>query len=274
MDSDEVPETGYGPDTPSGDNLLNDYAQGMAAAFGGLARARGDRVAQDDALGLVVADSGSPAMFGNLVVARRPLDGDGWRAAVDFLHAFYGRQAGGPYLVFSPWSTPDLTGAGFGRIGHPPLMLRMPGTAATDGIRVDGLEIRPVDGEAGARDWERTLVDGFPEPALQPVQHGCLLPGRALAAEGWRWWVGYLGGRPVSVSAAHVGPHHVHVEFIATVEEARGRGIGRALTAVATDAVPTLPAMLISSDAGRSVYERLGYRSLLRFTLWAGHRDG
>jgi hypothetical protein len=30
--------------------------------------------------------------------------------------------------------------------------------------------------------------------------------------------------------------------------------------------------MLISSDAGRSVYERLGYLPLLRFSLWAGHR--
>ncbi len=30
--------------------------------------------------------------------------------------------------------------------------------------------------------------------------------------------------------------------------------------------------MLISSDPGRSVYERLGYLPLLRFSLWAGHR--
>ena len=66
--------------------------------------------------------------------------------------------------------------------------------------------------------------------------------------------------------------HHIDVEFISTRESARGRGIGRALTATATVAEPTLPSMLISSDPGRNVYERLGYLPLLRFSLWAGHR--
>jgi hypothetical protein len=43
---------------------------------------------------------------------------------------------------------------------------------------------------------------------------------------------------------------------------------------MATAASPDLPAMLISSDLGRGVYDRLGYLPLLRFTLWAGHRRG
>lgn len=44
------------------------------------------------------------------------------------------------------------------------------------------------------------------------------------------------------------------------------------MTAHATLAAPNLPAVLIASDLGRPVYERLGYRPLLRYTLWAGHR--
>ncbi len=54
--------------------------------------------------------------------------------------------------------------------------------------------------------------------------------------------------------------------------DVRGRGIGRAMTAAATAAATDRPAMLISSDDGRPVYDRLGYLPLLRFTLWAGHR--
>ena len=97
-------------------------------------------------------------------------------------------------------------------------------------------------------------------------------PPRALEAPRWQHWVGYLDGAPVATASAIVGDHHVDVEFISTLPEVRGRGIGRAATAVATLAASDRPAMLISSDDGRSVYERLGYLPLLRFTLWAGHR--
>ena len=99
-----------------------------------------------------------------------------------------------------------------------------------------------------------------------------MLPAEALAAPRWRHWVGYLDGSPIATASAVVGDRHVEVEFIATIPEARGRGIGRAMTALATLAATDRPAMLIASDAGRSVYEGLGYVALLRFTLWAGHR--
>ncbi len=84
--------------------------------------------------------------------------------------------------------------------------------------------------------------------------------------------MGYLNGEPVGTASVYVGDHHLEVEYISTMLAARGRGMGRALTATATSAYPNLPAMLIASDLGRPVYERLGYRAILRYTLWAGHR--
>ena len=270
METDERLETGYGPGTPPGDNLCNDYAQNLAVAYSSLAQARGDRVETHDELALLFVDRGSPSEFGNVVVARRPLSGGEWHRAAERLHAFYSEQDGGPFLVFSAWTTPDLTGLDFGRIGHPPLMLRVPAPVADR--RIDGLEIRPVTDAASAEQWERAFVDGFPEPALQPLRPGSLLPERALDAPGWRHWTGYLEGRPVATASAYLAGTHVDVEYIATVPSARGRGIGRAMTAHATLAAPELPAMLIASDPGRPVYERLGYRPLVRYTLWAGHR--
>ena len=272
METDEELETGYGPSTPAGDNLCNDYTRGLIDSYSALAESRGDRVLRDGELALTLTDRGSPALFGNIAVAGRPLDDAAWREAAALMHSFYRARPGGPFLLFSAWPTPDLVPLDFGRIGHPPLMVRMPAPLAVDPI--DGFEIRPVVDAAGAAEWERTLVDGFPEPALQPVQPGCLLPERALRVERWRHWVGYLDGRPVGTASAWLEDHHLHVEFIATLESARGRGIGRALTATASLARPDLPAMLIASDLGRPVYERLGYRTLLRFTLWSGHRQG
>ena len=56
--------------------------------------------------------------------------------------------------------------------------------------------------------------------------------------------------------------------------EARGRGYGAALTWRATLADPTLPALLIATEEGRSVYERMGYTTLFRLTLWSRDRPG
>lgn len=268
METDEDLESGYGRGAPPGDNLCNDYAQGMASGFGALAEARGDR-REDDEVALV-ADSGTGSLFGNAVVLRRPVDGGEWPALAERLHRFYAGQPGGDYLVFSAWPTPDLRPLDFGRVGHPPLMLRPPGPVPDEPVA--GLEVTEVADLATARDWERTLVHGYPDPGLQPYQAGCFLPERVLSAPGWRHWVGYLDGEPVATSSAYVGPHHVDVEFISAMPAARGRGVGRAVTVAATQASPDLPAMLISSDLGNGVYRRLGYLPLLRFTLWAGHR--
>ncbi|MGD9702445.1 MAG: GNAT family N-acetyltransferase [Acidimicrobiia bacterium] len=285
MESTDDLETGYGPAAPAGDNLCNDYAQGLAEAFRSLAEARGDRVLQDE--DLMLSDGGSASPFGNVAVLRRPVGSTARADVASRMHDFYRRRPGGPFILFSAWPTGDLRGADFGRIGHPPLMFRPPGPI--DGIPIDGmpvggsvggsvgglvhgLEIRPVTDAETARDWEHTLVHGYPEPALQPFEAGCFLPDTALSAPRWRHWVGYQGGAPVATASAFVGDHHVDVEFVSTLDSARGAGVGRALTATATLADPALPAMLISSDLGRGVYQRLGYLPLLRFTLWAGRR--
>lgn len=268
METDGPLETGYGPGAPAGDNACNDYVQGLASAYGSLARARGDRVEEDDEL--LLTDRGSPTPFGNVVVVRQPLTEDGWRGAIDRIRHFYGGRTGGDCLVFSAWTTPDLRVAGFGRVGHPPLMLRPPGPVEM--TPVAGLEVRLVDDEQSAEDCERVLVEGFPVPELLPFRRGTLLPPGVPEVAGWRHWVAYLDGEAVATASAYVGDHHVDVEWVATVEQARRRGGGRAVTAAATAAAPDLPAMLIASDDGRPVYERLGYRALLRFTLWIGHR--
>lgn len=271
VETDAPLETGSGPATPPGDNACNDYARGLAEAYAILARARGDVVVEDD--DVVAMDGGSPCLFLNVAVIRRPLSTEGWREVATRLGRFYGERAGGDYLIFSPWPTADLAGAGFALVGHPPLMLRAPGPVPID--PVPGLEIRPVDDAVSAQDWESTLVAGFPLEGLEPYRPGCLLgptPPAPGGGEGWAQWVAYLDGAPVAGAAAYVTATHVDVELVATLEAARGRGIGRAITATATSATIDRPAMLLASDPGRPVYERLGYRAVLRYTLWAGHR--
>jgi hypothetical protein len=270
METEEALETGYGDATPGGDNLLNDYSRGEAEAWSSLARARGDRVDDDRELAMTLADGGSPSPFGNVVVMRRPLDRDEWDTAARRMHDFFGDRPGGTFLVFSAWPTPDLRPLDFGRIGHPPVMFRPAGPAAVP--EIDGFVVRAVDDAAGAEAWEHVMVHGYPVGELQPFTPGCLLPERALVERRWRHLVGYLDGTPVATGSAFVGPEHVHVEFISALADARGRGIGYAMTAATSNVEASRPAMLIASDLGKPTYDRLGYLTLSRFTLWAGHR--
>jgi hypothetical protein len=271
METDEVLESGYGPSAPPGDNLLNDFVQGEADAFVELARARGDRVEHDEEFAITMTDGGSPSLFANPAVLRRPLLEHEWPEAGQRMHAFYAAADGGPFITYSGWPTPDLRSFGFGAIGHPPLMLRPPAPIAT--ATPVGFEIRSVDDADTAAQFERTLVLGFPVPEIDAdAATGHLIGSDPGAAGNWRHYLGLLDGVPVATGSAYVGAHHVHVEFISTLTEARGRGIGHAVTAAATLAAPDRPALLIASDLGRPVYSRMGYLTMARFTLWAGHR--
>src|SRR4051812_10719073 len=139
METDEELETGYGVAAPAGDNLCNDYAQGLADGFMALADARRDRVERGP--DVAMNDGGSPSLFGNVVVVRRPVPDDEWTALAARVHDFYAGHAGGPFIFSPAWPTPDPPARGFGRVGHPPLMYRPVGPV--DDEPVAGLEVRP-----------------------------------------------------------------------------------------------------------------------------------
>jgi ribosomal protein S18 acetylase RimI-like enzyme len=77
-----------------------------------------------------------------------------------------------------------------------------------------------------------------------------------------------VDGRPVSVAASWVTGDLVDVVWVATLPQARRRGYGEALTWRAALTQAGLPAILLASDDGRPVYQRMGFLPLLRFTVW------
>ncbi|MGH4010898.1 MAG: GNAT family N-acetyltransferase [Pseudonocardiaceae bacterium] len=170
-----------------------------------------------------------------------------------------------PYLLISAWPTPDLQPYGLRLLGHPPLMVRFPSPRpASPGPGVDVREVRDADELALA---EQVLVDGYPMPELKPLKPGDLL-GPTLLQPATRVWLARLEGEPVAVAAAHQHAGATLVEYVATLASARGRGAGAAVTWAATLADPAVPAVLIASDDGRPVYERMGYVAIERWTAW------
>jgi hypothetical protein len=253
---------------PADDNVVKAYVRGYADLMEATARALGWPTVRTDRY--VAVDAGTEFAFQNCVVPLRPFARDGGeaRALLDEVGAFYAARPGGPVLLWCGFPTPPLDDLGWTLMGHPPLMLRPAGGEATP--TPVGLEVEPVTTAAELEDFGRTLVEAFPVPQLAGRPYGGYGP-ELLDVPGWRMWVGRIDGRPVATSAVHVHSGINDVEWISTRPEARGRGVGAAVTWAATLADPSLPAMLIASDAGQPVYERMGYLRLTRFTLW--YRD-
>jgi len=266
---DDAPlETGYGPAVSPGDNVLNDFVRGTATSFAAFGRARGDRVQGIDGVA-TLWDAGSPLPFFNRATIETPVsDLD---TLLDTLHAFYGENpGGGPFLLDTAWPVADLSGRGYTLMGHPPLMLRAADLPLAD--PPPELRVIRADDEQAAFDFEHVLAYGYPAPPMQPVTKPTVLTGSTLDAEGWHHYVGYVDDRPVTAGSAYVGDRLVRVDNIATLDDARGRGYGNAITAAAVASDLSKPATLIASDLGRPVYEKLGFVALLRVTYWLGPR--
>lgn len=55
---------------------------------------------------------------------------------------------------------------------------------------------------------------------------------------------------------------------MSSLSRAGGRGAGAAAARAATTAFPDQPAVLLASDDGQPVYERMGYLRIERWTAW------
>lgn len=251
--------TGWEPDAPAEDSVVRQCVLVHAAWAIEPARQAGRPWRDgDDWAGGHVSDSGA---LSNQVVLKRPV-GDPGRI-LGQVTAFYPTDA--PYLLISPWPTSDLSIYGLGLVGHPPLMLRPTSTQTVP--PQTSLELRWVETADELAAAERVMVEGYPMPELEPFKPGRLL-APALLEGPVRVVVAWDGDTPLATAAA-ISAHGVTlVENVAVMPAARGRGAGAAVTWAATVAEPDQPAVLIASDAGQPLYQRLGYLRLERWTVW------
>ena len=255
------------PTTPVGDTYLRRFLlnwAGMCAAnahaLGGHSRALPS---------VVMADSGTPVVFFNCATLMQPLSAATAAATIDEIAAFFAfpeSSRRGDVLLVSAWPTEDLHPSGWSLMGHPPVFLLPTGAVSRDAP--SDLDIEEVRDLEALHAWERVVIEGYPLDALAGA------PAGTVTAESWleeprlRLWVGWQGNRPVSASSAWNEHGINNVTLVATIPDARRRGYGEALTWLAARADPSLPAMLISSDDGRPVYDRMGFLPMQRITLW------
>jgi GNAT superfamily N-acetyltransferase len=262
-DPDEHLENGAGLATPDGDNLLLDGIRGMYRAYADIAEDRGGRTATAGPVGL--ADARSPVPFANWAIALAPIPSEDVARAVSDAREFHA-GSDNPWMFCSAWPIDDLAAHGLQRIGYPPFMVR-PSTV-TSAVPDTGLRIIEVDSPTLADEFEQTIAEAYPIPAVVGAPDS-VLP-HTFPARGWRFFIGYEGDRAVGTSAGWIGPHDVHVEMISVRGDCRGKGYGAALTMAPVSCAPEVPSVLIASDDGLPVYRKLGFVPLVRFGLWMG----
>lgn len=260
-------ETGWLPTTPVADTYLRRFLWNWADVCAATALAFGGQTRDTEAVRL--ADAGRPGAFSNCVTLTQPLAAGtaaGVLAEATSFFAFDNPARSGEVLLLSAWPTGDLRPRGWSLMGHPPVHLlprRVPARPTPPGLRV----VR-ADSPALLHAWEQTVIRGYPLAGLEDAPAGALATPSLLANPHYGAWLGFVGEHPVAAAAAWAAHGVVNVTLVATLPEARRQGYGEALTWAAARLDPNLPAMLLSSDDGRPVYERMGFLPLQRVTLW------
>jgi GNAT superfamily N-acetyltransferase len=246
--------TGWEPEVPVGDSLVRRFLHAMADRGDARAERTGRPAERTDDAAFV--DLGSPIGLDNTVVLLRPPPAVDLDAVVDHARSFFPEER--RWALVSAYPLPPPERYGLGLVGHPPMMVRAPAPLPSP---PPGLDVVPVATTDQVRDMERVLTGGFGIPIEGPVLGDDLHEVAQL-------FVGYVDGEPVSCAGSWAAHAVAEVNWVATLPDARGRGYGAALTAASVAAWPSLPAVLLSSDDGRPVYERLGFVAVLRFTMW------
>jgi len=224
--------------------------------------------------GVLTILTGLPFDWFNQVLVER---GDATPAG---LHAgvAVARDRGEPFVVrlrvgIDDRFIPTLTEAGLAPAGEETSttgMVAFP--IARDEISRHGapeLEIRRVTDAAGIDAHRRVVTAGFGSDLAVAVGTACPdLLGRPECVV----YVGYADGAPVISGLGWRTGRTIGVFSIATIESARRRGYGAAMTArVGADGVDAGcdVASLQASVMGRRIYERLGFRTVVRYEAYA-----
>jgi ribosomal protein S18 acetylase RimI-like enzyme len=129
-----------------------------------------------------------------------------------------------------------------------------------------GFTIATVADTDALRAWAHIITTSYDLPASSEKQLRELMIGLGLDGP-IRNYLGYLDGKPVATSQLFVAAGVGGIMFVATLPEARGQGIGAAITLA-----PLLEArhmgyrigVLQSSDMGFRIYRRLGFEVVCR----------
>jgi hypothetical protein len=144
-----------------------------------------------------------------------------------------------------------------------------------DAVAREGVQLRPVVDDETRRDYLAVLADSFTTTQGTPAE---VLEGNfghvdALHGPNVRAVVASLDGEPAAGAFVLVSHGVAGVQYVGTVERARGRGLGELVTRWVSNAGFDLGARIAAlqaSEMGEPVYRRMGYQTVSRYSFWMG----
>jgi ribosomal protein S18 acetylase RimI-like enzyme len=197
-----------------------------------------------------------------------PLGGDPHTLATSAREFFAARARGFSFFARSEPEEEAAVAAGMHRLleRYPAMVRREP----FEERAVDGIELRRVANEADARDYSSVADAAFPAIGLPP---GLLadLPLEGFVRDDSAGFVAYDGERPLACASVVVARGIAGIQWVAVIEEARGRGLADVCTRAASNAGFELGAecaWLEASIMGEPVYLRMGFEEVFNYTIW------
>ncbi len=160
----------------------------------------------------------------------------------------------------------DLVDAAAAR-GYRPEWTELPMMRATppeESSLPDGVDVRPVVDAEGVADYGHVVAEANDDPG-ERERAPLLFHDQVLVAPHLAAYVAYAGDGPVACAMTLLSHGVCGIFYVATVESARRRGLGEALTRTATRAGFALGAQaawLGASAMGADLYRRIGFEDV------------
>lgn len=133
-----------------------------------------------------------------------------------------------------------------------------------------GVELRRLSTAGEAEDYWRVATLAYASLGFPPGIFDFYEDPAGLLAENVAAFLAYLDSKPVSIAMTIVSHGVAGIYWVGSLEEARGMGLGGALTAAATNAGFDLGADIASLQAsvmGKPVYAAMGYETIYDYRL-------
>lgn len=158
--------------------------------------------------------------------------------------------------------------AGFRFVFEMPEML-LGASLATEPLPA-GAELRRLSDPAQVPDFWKVAKAAYATNGFPPEVFAGYTRHEGLLAESVAAFVAYVDGEPASIAMTIVNNGIAGIYWVGSLERARGKGLGRAVTVAATSAGFALGgeiASLQASPMGKPIYTKLGYETVFDYRL-------
>lgn len=135
----------------------------------------------------------------------------------------------------------------------------------------EGVELRRVTSpEDAARYWE-IAISSYASIGFPPEIFAFYKNNEVLWSDGVATFLADLDGRPAGISMTIVSHDVAGIYWVGAIEEARGRGLGRAVTAAAVNAgleMGATSASLQASPMGEPIYRQMGFETIHNYRFY------